>query len=95
MLSILKRSLKFWLSVHTSFTSSLVKILYWSWRLFQYILYTILLPCTVRSTGICAIYVDLYLRFSSFYKKSQQEQQQQQQQQQEQQQQQQQQLLNL
>ncbi len=44
-------------------------------------------PCS-----ICAIHIDLYLRFSSFYKKSQQEQEQEQQQQQ---QEQQQQLLNL
>ncbi len=71
MLSILKRSLKLWLSMFTSFSSNLFKIL--------------LIPCS-----ICAIYVDLYLRFSSFYKKSQQEQQEQQEQQQ-----QQQQLLNL
>ncbi len=72
MLSILKRSLKFWLSMLTSFTSYLLvfKILYWS--LFQYVYY-------FTTMYICAIYIGLYIpHFSSFYKKTQQEQQQQQ-----------------
>ncbi len=80
MLSILKRSLKFWLSMPTSFTSYLLvfKILYW--RLFQYVHY-------FTTMYMCAIYAGLYVpHFSSFYKKSQQEQQQQEQEQQ---------LLNL
>ncbi len=77
MLSILKRSLKFWLCLKVTYLKSCTK--------------GSLIRTLFYYHGICAIYVDLYLRFSSFYKKSQQEQEQQQQQEQEQQQQ----LLNL
>ncbi len=61
MQSILKRSLKFWLSMFTSLTSNLFKI----WRLFVHYFTTVLYaPSMLTCTYV----------FSSFYKKSQQEQ---------------------